>query len=263
MILFIAGMRTTKVYKDVDYEYYLGSDYRRNSVKWLRTSTIICNHVSWLDTAVLMKNVRPAYGASSEFQNAPILSTLINALDGIYIPRGGTRKKKEEALEVIRERQELIERTGQYAPFLIFPEGTTENGEYLMTFKKGAFVSEKTIRPVYLKYSHGTVDTTWEVIELLPVMIFSLCWGCFHCEVNVLPDFRPTEYLFRTHKDKGKERWQIYAWALRSIMAEEGGFQKSNLSGKAKKLYTAYMNMEPGATHKDDIDLNDEGNLSG
>ena len=77
--------------------------------------------------------------------------------------------------------------------------------------------------------------------------------------MNVLPDFRPTDYLFEHHADKGKERWEIYAWAMRSILSEQGRFKKSFLSGKAKKLYTAYMSMEPGATHKDEIDLDDPG----
>lgn len=101
IFLLVCGMKTTLIYKDVDYEYYLGPNYRRNSIKLRKTSTIICNHVSWLDTVILLKNVRPAYGASSEFSKAPLLSTFINTLDGIYIPRGGSRKNKDAALQVI------------------------------------------------------------------------------------------------------------------------------------------------------------------
>ena len=107
------------------------------------------------------------------------------------------------------------------------------------------------------------VDTQWDIIEFLPIVIFSLSWGCYHCEVNVLPDFRPTDYLFEKHADKGKDRWEIYAWAMRSIMAEQGSFKKSNLSKRAKDLYSTYMNDEPGATHKDEIDLDDLENQSG
>jgi len=89
-----------------------------------------------------------------------------------------------------------------------------------MPFKKGAFIAEKTIRPVFLRYAHGTVDTAWDTIDALPILIFSLSWGCYHCQVNALPDFRPTEYLFEEHADKGKERWEIYAWAVRSVLCE-------------------------------------------
>jgi len=104
LFLIIAGMRTSLVYKDVDYEYYLGPDYRKASILSRRTSTIICNHTSWLDTIIILKNIRCAFAASIEFQDAPMLSTFINVLDGIYIPRGGSRENKDLALKVICDR---------------------------------------------------------------------------------------------------------------------------------------------------------------
>ena len=38
------------------------------------------------------------------------------------------------------------------------------------------------------------------------------------CEVIELPDFYPTEYLYKTHFNKGQEKWEIFAWAVREIM---------------------------------------------
>ena len=70
-----------------------------------RTSTIVSNHVSWLDPVVLIKNLRPAFAPSQEFGSVPILSTLIDSLDSIYIPRGGSELKKAQALAAIQERQ--------------------------------------------------------------------------------------------------------------------------------------------------------------
>ena len=64
----------------------------------------MCNHVGWLDTIIILKKIRCAFGASNEFQTAPMLSTFINVLDGIYIPRGGSRENKNEAIRVISER---------------------------------------------------------------------------------------------------------------------------------------------------------------
>jgi 1-acyl-sn-glycerol-3-phosphate acyltransferase len=97
-------MRSSTKDVDVDYSYYLGDDYKKNERKINRTSTIISNHVSWLDPVVLIKNVRPAFSPSAEFRNLPLLSNLINALDSIYIPRGGSEEKKAKALGAIRER---------------------------------------------------------------------------------------------------------------------------------------------------------------
>jgi hypothetical protein len=36
--------------------------------------------------------------------------------------------------------------------------------------------------------------------------------------------FLPNEYLFETHKDKGKDKWEIFAWAVRDAMAKNCGF---------------------------------------
>lgn len=191
-----------------------------------RVSTIISNHVSWLDSVILLKNMRPAFAASSEFENVPLLGTLCSAIDSIFIPRGGSEEKKALALAAIRDRQELIEKTAEYAPFLIFPEGTTTNGTGIFNFKKGAFFAERTIRPTFMKYNLGTVNVSFDVMEFLVLAILNLSWGGYKVTVNVLPDFTPNEYLFETHKDKGQERWEIYAWAMRDIMCQVGKFKE-------------------------------------
>ena len=112
----------------------------------------MCNHVSWVDAVLLIKTIRPAFAPSAAFQNVPLFSTLINVLDSIYMPQGGSEDNRIKILQKIKDRQELIENTGAYAPFLIFPEGTTSNGTCLLKFRKGAFYSEKKVRPIFMKF---------------------------------------------------------------------------------------------------------------
>jgi len=40
------------------------------------------------------------------------------------------------------------------------------------------------------------------------------------CTVNILPDFEPNEYMFKTHKKEGNERWEVFAWAVRDLMGK-------------------------------------------
>lgn len=103
--LLVSGMRTSFNYFDVDYSYYLGPNYRQSSKKIKRTSTIVSNHVSWLDPVVLIKNLKPAFAPSAEFENVPLLGTLASVIDSIYIPRGGSEECKAKALAAIRDRQ--------------------------------------------------------------------------------------------------------------------------------------------------------------
>ena len=57
-----------------------------------------------------------------------------------------------------------------------------------------------------------------------------------------MPDFEPNEYLFKTHKDKGTERWEIFAWAVRDAMAKSGDFKLSDLKISEKVHYWGYLN---------------------
>eukprot|EP00356_Strombidium_inclinatum_P016455 CAMPEP_0170493354 /NCGR_PEP_ID=MMETSP0208-20121228/13746_1 /TAXON_ID=197538 /ORGANISM="Strombidium inclinatum, Strain S3" /LENGTH=373 /DNA_ID=CAMNT_0010769273 /DNA_START=276 /DNA_END=1397 /DNA_ORIENTATION=+ len=252
--LVVAAVRTSVTSKEFDYSYYLGDHYKENQKKVQNTSTIVSNHVSWLDPVILIKNIRPAFAPSAEFKNVPLLGTLIECIDSIYIPRGGSEESKAKALAAIRGRQELIEETGKYAPFLIFAEGGTTNGSGLIKYKKGAFFAEKTVRPIYMKYKFGSVNPAFDTIEYLPLAILTLSWAGYSCDLSIMPDFTPNDYLFENHADKGSERWEVYAWAVRDAMMKSGGFGECNIPLRTKLLYESYMQRHPGAAEPPIID---------
>jgi hypothetical protein len=129
---------------------------------------------------------------------------------------------------------------------LIFAEGGTTNGSAIIKLKKGAFFAEKRIKPIFLKYGWWQISPAHDITELLIVMILNLSFpfACFRCEVNILPDFEPNEYFFEKFKDKGQERWEIYAWAIRQIMCKEGGFDYCDVSFKRKMEYENFMHFK-------------------
>jgi len=59
-----------------------------------RISTVVSNHLSWLDPVVLLKSIFAGFSPSSEFEGLPILGHLMDSIDCIYIPRGGDDKSK-------------------------------------------------------------------------------------------------------------------------------------------------------------------------
>jgi len=108
----------------------------------------------------------------------------------------------------------LIEETGKYASFCVFAEGGTTNNTTILDFKKGGFFAERTVQPMFLKYKYNTLNIAYDTMEFLPLAILVLSWNFYTCELNIMPDFQPNDYLFEVHNDKGEERWEIIAWAV-------------------------------------------------
>ena len=245
------GMTTWVREYDADYSEYLGMSYRQNQSEFdTPAATIVSNHVSWLDPMVLITTLYPAFTPSDEFKTYPVFATLIWALDSIYIPRGGTDEDRKKALELLLERQEVIEADPKmYSPFLIFAEGSTSNNTHIMKFKKGAFYSGKKIKPIFLKYSFCSLSPAFETVELIPLIILQMSQCCCQVEVGIMPDFKPNDYLYETHADKGREKWEIYAWAVRDAIAKTGGFKICDVPHRVKMEYEFYMRRLPHAKH--------------
>jgi len=144
-------------------------------------------------------------------------------------------------VEQIGERQQEIEHLGNFPPICIFPEGGTSNGHYLMHFKRGAFASNRASKPVVLKYIWSTLSPAWEVIPFMPLAIMQFSLFYVKCEVIELPIFIPNDYLFETHANKGTERWEIYAWAVREAMSTASGLPKNELPFKEKMAYEVVL----------------------
>ena len=94
----------------------------------------------------------------------------------------------------------------------------------MMSFKQGAFVGERTVRPHVMKFSWGCGPEYTYSCNFKPLLILMLSWIWTRTkiEIQVMPDFTPNEYLFTKHFDKGKHRANIYAWAIRQAMIECG-----------------------------------------
>jgi 1-acyl-sn-glycerol-3-phosphate acyltransferase len=80
----------------------------------------------------------------SEF-TGPGMTQLAPALGLLFISRDTKIvEERKNMIETIRTRQILAEE-GKQNPLTIFPEGGTTNGEYIIKFKKGAFVTLRAV----------------------------------------------------------------------------------------------------------------------
>lgn len=57
------------------------------------------------------------------------------------------------------------------------------------------------------------------------------------CDVIELPPFIPNDYLFEQHSNKGDDKWEIYAWAVREAMSQASGLEKNDMPFREKIKY--------------------------
>ena len=112
----------------------------------------------------------------------------------------------------------------------VFPEGGTSNGTGIIKFKRGVFLSERTVRPVFMKFN-GSIVTPDYTMGALPLIIFCLSSYCMKVTVNIMPPFQPNDWLFKNHEkcESHREttlRWEIFAWAVRDSIIRAGDFSR-------------------------------------
>eukprot|EP00920_Eleutheroschizon_duboscqi_P042037 GHVT01100731.1.p2 GENE.GHVT01100731.1~~GHVT01100731.1.p2 ORF type:complete len:183 (+),score=8.45 GHVT01100731.1:1547-2095(+) len=73
---------------------------------------------------------------------------------------------RRNAVRAIAERQNLLISTDEEAisPLVIFPEGTTTNGQQILPFKLGAFKNLTPVTPVLLVYKFKTFSPACEIL---------------------------------------------------------------------------------------------------
>jgi lysophosphatidylcholine acyltransferase/lyso-PAF acetyltransferase len=154
--LFLLGYIWIEYEKDtkIDYREYLGPDWK---AQWDGAPTYIGNHCSWLDIMYAIDIFFPGFVARSSVRDTWGVGPLSEMLGSVYINRvgEGSRDSKIGIFKAINDRQQDFMAGKTTKKFFIFPEGSTTNGDYLISFKKGAFSSLLPVQPVTAKcHSH-------------------------------------------------------------------------------------------------------------
>jgi len=83
-------------------------------------------------------------------RSIPLYGGIIHYGQGIFVDR----KTNDARLKVLSNIEERIKicKTTNMIPLNAFPEGTTSNGEQLLTFKKGSFTTFTPVKILCIKY---------------------------------------------------------------------------------------------------------------
>ncbi|ORX48980.1 acyltransferase [Piromyces finnis] len=193
---------------------------------------IVSNHSSLMDILFITSyyDVVPSFVALEWIGNVPFIGSVAKAMQSVFV----NPSKGKGITKKIQEHAELWE-NGNIPPVVIFPEGTTTNGKFLIEFKNGAFYPFKPIQPVLIHYKFKYFNPCW--VELSALKYFSnlLTQWSNSVEITFLPVVRPTE---EEKKDVTK-----YRDRLQEIMARELETISLNYSNRSQKLiYKDYIN---------------------
>lgn len=136
---------------------------------------IVSNHITLLD-AIYHTSSRhqPSFLAKKEVMKIPLIGTITRGFQSIFVNRD-SRENKNEALTGLRLRGKLIAEGKKLPPIVIFPEGTSTNGDYLISFKKGAFEPLLPVKIVCLEYPARHMNISFDSVPTSISFILSLC----------------------------------------------------------------------------------------
>jgi 1-acyl-sn-glycerol-3-phosphate acyltransferase len=111
---------------------------------------IISNHLSYADIFILSSLIPSVFVTSVELKNTALLGTIAKCAGSIFVERRKATGLKQEIDDIA-----VVLKQG--FPVVLFPEGTTSNGDRVMQFKKSLFDSAVATRaevlPLCLRYT--------------------------------------------------------------------------------------------------------------
>lgn len=237
--LISCGIFTTHNYVDIDYEKYLGKNYKTSK----DCAASICNHISWLDIMIMMGENGCGFITNIGVKNYHFIGTVCTWIGSIYVDRQ-SKESRSDSLSVLEKKLKDIYEKREFSSLCIFSEGTTSNGQYLLPFKKGAFTSFLPLQPNVVKIETKTsLSLAMDIIEITSHLLLVCCVPYHFVEVNKFPVFTPNEYFLKTYIPQNKsteneEDWVVYSNVIRKIMMDSTNLKNgfNSFEGKTEVL---------------------------
>ncbi len=204
----------------VDKQYFDRSKHR--------PGMLLFNHTGAAEILMSAALAHPSWVSKKAVRNLFIFGGIMDVNRAVWVDRSGSGNE-----DMVRQ---MIDRQTGYdanrPQIMIFPEGTTTNGKYMLRFRKGAFYAGMPVQPVLQRYRWRRFDPTWEAGL---VNVFWYMWrlgtqfaNCM--EVIHMPVYFPSE--------EEKADPELYAENVRTAMARRLGASLINgVSWKEKYLY--------------------------
>lgn len=142
-----------------------------------------------MDIPVILAEYWGSFIAKGGTAHAPLIGTIGKGLNCLFIERSQGGSSSQVRDEILK-RAQAEERQ---SPIAIFPEGTTTNNAFLISFRRGAFLAGQPVKPVILKYHYSCFSPAWETCHFVPHLMHVLTQPKATIELLELPVYCPTE----------------------------------------------------------------------
>jgi len=176
-----------------------------------------------LDVPILCWALFPSFVAKESVQRVPIFGRLAQVMQCTFVSHGSStttatattnshHQDTSSSSSSLSATDQLIQRIRQHPttanigttmntgtkqqsfvspPLIVFPEGTTTNGSYLIPFKSGVFAAQIKVQPILLHYHWTKFNPAWETIGMTPHLIHLLAQPTHRCTMTILPPIDP------------------------------------------------------------------------
>jgi 1-acyl-sn-glycerol-3-phosphate acyltransferase len=132
----------------------------RGRISTARPTLFVCNHVSYLDIEVLGSLIKGSFVAKAEVRDWPIFGWLARLQRSVFVERRAGRTAES--------RDEMSERLAAGDSLILFPEGTTSDGNRILPFKSALF-SVAELRPAGQPLVVQAVSVAYAKLDGMPM----------------------------------------------------------------------------------------------
>ena len=122
---------------------------------------LISNHASWIDISILSSLTNICFIAKSEVSGWPIVGFLARLQDTVFIERKINR--------VIKQKKEILNFLSRGKKLVLFPEGTSSDGNRVLKFKSSLFSIGETEEGKLGGYEFQAVTICYSGLNGLPM----------------------------------------------------------------------------------------------
>jgi lysophosphatidylcholine acyltransferase/lyso-PAF acetyltransferase len=106
--------------------------------------TFVCNHLALIETVVLLHEIPLSYLAADYLAKHPFIQMTSHVFDFVFVNRSRNGGISQHLIDIANDPSLL--------PVMVFPEGKVSNGDAVIGFRSGAFLSETLVQPLAVRF---------------------------------------------------------------------------------------------------------------